>query len=269
VSSSRWETITLPGGRRRLRVMICGEITGSVPVVTLHGMASRPELDEPLHRQVTAAAFPWIAPLLPNHGTSSNASTFADLVAMVADALASLNIEAPHFIGHSLGGVVAYGLSDYPQLLAPGRLLITANSPIGPKYNRVKVIEMGLRLGLVGSDLGWTIQLATLEALLGGRLLPFGLATARVVLPPPRLHHMIGVLLDASTRLEAAPARLDEAGLHLIRYWGGLDLGVTRSRGAILPGEDRTLILQPHCSNFFAPMAGAIGADLATVAAAA
>ncbi len=73
---------------------------------------------------------------------------------------------------------------------------------------------------------------------------------------------MPGILQQAAGVLAEAPAKLDAAGIKLIRYWGGLDVGVSPSDGPSLPGEDRVLWFQPHCTNFFEPVAASITADL-------
>jgi pyruvate dehydrogenase E2 component (dihydrolipoamide acetyltransferase) len=124
---------TVQVGPRTIRIGRAG--TGAAPpIVLIHGYAG--DLNNWLFNiPAFAARGPVIAIDLPGHGGSSKDVGDASLVSLattIGDALAALDVQTAHLVGHSLGGAVAARLAaDRPSLAASLTLVCPAYLPGG------------------------------------------------------------------------------------------------------------------------------------------
>lgn len=119
---------------RRLNYLEMGE--GGVPVLFLHGFGS--DLNSWMFLQPSLAeGRRTIALDLPGHGASTKEMDGADaesFAAVVADALAALQIERAHLVGHSMGGGIALAFAPrHPERAAS--LTLIASAGLGPEIN--------------------------------------------------------------------------------------------------------------------------------------
>jgi pyruvate dehydrogenase E2 component (dihydrolipoamide acetyltransferase) len=125
----------IEAGGKRLRILDLGG-GDATPVLLVHGfgadlngwMFTQPALAE------TRRA---IALDLPGHGGSTKEIGTGDadtLTAAVADAIAVLDLDKAHIVGHSMGGAIAATLArDHPQRVAS--LTLIASAGLGPDIN--------------------------------------------------------------------------------------------------------------------------------------
>lgn len=127
--------IEIDAGGRRLRVLDLGTGAGA-PIVLVHGFGA--DLNAWMFNQPALAERRRVVALdLPGHGGSAKevgAGDAAAFAAAVADALAALEIERCHLVGHSMGGAIAVAAAQrMAQRIAS--LTLIASAGLGPEIN--------------------------------------------------------------------------------------------------------------------------------------
>jgi pyruvate dehydrogenase E2 component (dihydrolipoamide acetyltransferase) len=123
----------IEAGGRRLRLLELGE-GGGAPVVFIHGFGA--DLNAWMFNQpALAERHRTIALDLPGHGGSVKdvgGGDIATLAGAVGDALDALGIEAPHLVGHSLGGAIALAVAKSRPVTS---LTLIASAGLGGEIN--------------------------------------------------------------------------------------------------------------------------------------
>lgn len=121
----------IEAGGRRLRILEIGEGT---PIVFIHGFGA--DLNAWMFTQPTLAEqHRTVALDLPGHGGSVKdvgAGDIATLAGAVGDALDALGIDAPHLVGHSLGGAIALAVAKSRPVAS---LTLIAAAGLGGEIN--------------------------------------------------------------------------------------------------------------------------------------
>ena len=124
----------IEAGGRRLNCLDIGE--GGIPVLFLHGFGA--DLNSWMFLQpALAEGRRTVALDLPGHGGSAKELDGADdasFAALLVEALAALEIERAHLVGHSMGGGIALALAaSHPERAAS--LTLIASAGLGPEIN--------------------------------------------------------------------------------------------------------------------------------------
>jgi pimeloyl-ACP methyl ester carboxylesterase len=251
---------TLRTSRIRIDTLVVGH--GTTKVVFLHGLGGTPLLYywllQMLARELDLTIY---CAFLPNHGESSNLSTFAEIDSALAEWAAELSLLKVPWIGHSIGAYFALAMAIYhPELVSE---VVALAPPVAAPHDRRPLTPVFLapRLGYLGLEALVMAAVARPAAWIQGHGWEFEAAVRDLFFHPPRLHHMISAFDAAPDLLPLLPK---VTGIPLVYVFGSHDWVVPAPREP-LPGTTHIVGGAVHCFPF-ATWTAALAAIVAIVA---
>jgi pimeloyl-ACP methyl ester carboxylesterase len=228
-------------------------------MVFFHGLTSAPERFAALLDQLSRhLGITILAPYLPNHGPSSNHSSYQRVMDVLVP-WAGQHLEPDStFVGHSLGGIYAVALAGE---LEQANAVLPFSAPIGSQYTGVR------------SRLGLYRRLCALSVREGRQMtgMPESLQMAGCMrdtlryafLELPRFNHNLSVMASAPD-FTAIIQRLADLSVPVIGVYGELDHTVRPSEQSlpmtdiVVPGVGHCLPMLPAWQSFVAELIVAV-----------